>query len=225
VTDTSGQPDNQRPADPASVTSTTLLDQAKAGDRIAWQRLEFLYTPLVRWWCRRQGLSQPHDVDDVTQEVFVTVAGKLAGFTKGPAGSFRSWLYTITHHKLGDHGRRTRGKPVAQGGSVALARLEAVPEVLSGSSGEQDRSSERAILVRRALELVRPEFQPRTWEAAWRVAVDGQDPADVGAALGMTAGAVYTSKSRVLHRLRALLTDLLDEPPASPSGSAPDASG
>jgi RNA polymerase sigma-70 factor (ECF subfamily) len=209
--DPSDHSPSDRPADPGNVTSTTLLDQAKGGDRTAWQRLEFLYTPLVRWWCRRHGVCQPHDVDDLTQEVFTTVAGKLAGFSKGPAGSFRSWLYTITRHKLGDHGRRLRGKPAAEGGSVALARLEAVPEILSGSSIEEDRSSERAILVRRALELVRPEFQPRTWEAAWRVAVDGQDPADVGTALGMTAGAVYTAKSRVMSRLRELLSDVLAE--------------
>jgi RNA polymerase sigma factor (sigma-70 family) len=213
--------DKGRAADPARATSTTLLEQARLGDPLAWQRLEFLYTPLVRWWCRRHGLCQPDDVADVTQEVFVTVAGKLAGFSKGPAGSFRSWLYTITRYKSAEQLRRARARPGAEGGSAAQARLEAWPEAPPGSSAEEGRSSERAILVRRALELVRPEVQARTWEAAWRVAVDGQSAAAVGAALGMSAGAVHTAKSRVLSRLRALLRDLLDDPAEASGGAGP----
>jgi RNA polymerase sigma-70 factor (ECF subfamily) len=205
--------DRERAADPAGASSTTLLDLARAGDPLSWQRLEFLYAPLVRWWCRRHGVSQPQDIDDVTQEVFATVAGKLAEFTKGPPGSFRRWLYTITRHKAGDHYRRHRGRPAAAGGSEAQARLEELPEAASDSSVERDGASERAILVRRALELVRPEFQPRTWEAVWRVTVEGQSPAEVAAALGMSAGAVHTAKSRVLARLRNLLTDLMEENP------------
>jgi RNA polymerase sigma-70 factor (ECF subfamily) len=58
--------------------------------------------------------------------------------------------------------------------------------------------------------------QPRTWEAVWRVTVEGQSPAEVAAALGMSVGAVHTAKSRVLARLRALLTDLLCDDTAGP---------
>lgn len=205
--------DSERAADPANATRTTLLDQAKAGDAAAWQRLEFLYTPLVRWWCRRHGVCRPPDVEDVTQEVFLAVAAKLAGFTKGPPGSFRSWLYTIARHKADDHHRRTHARPAAAGGSAAQARLEELAEATGESSGAEQGVSERAILVRRALEMVRPEFQPRTWQAAWQVVVEGRRPAEVAAALGMSAGAVYTAKSRVLGRLRELLSDLLAAAP------------
>jgi RNA polymerase sigma-70 factor (ECF subfamily) len=208
----SSNPLNPRPAaDPANATSLTLLDQARAGDSLAWQRLEFLYTPLVRWWCRRHGVCQPPDVEDVTQEVFATVAGKLTDFTQGRVGSFRSWLYAITRNKARDHYRRVRNRPAAAGGSAAQERLEDLPEAVSEDSTQEDPVSERAILVRRALELVRPEFQPRTWDAVWRTTVDGQAPAAVAAALGMTPGAVHTARSRVLGRLRELLTDLLGE--------------
>jgi RNA polymerase sigma-70 factor, ECF subfamily len=220
VTDAGDHSDRKRAADPAQVTSTTLLAQAKAGDALAWRRLEFLYTPLVRWWCRRHGVSAPQDAEDLTQEVLAAVAMNIGGFTKGQAGSFRSWLYTITRHKAADHYRRTCGKPAAAGGSSAQLRLQELPEALSGSSTAEDLLSERAILVRRALELVRPEFQPRTWEAAWRVTVDGQGPAEVGAALGMSAGAVHTAKSRVLGRLRELLSDVSADTPHEPTTPA-----
>jgi RNA polymerase sigma-70 factor (ECF subfamily) len=215
----------KRGSDPASATSLTLLDQARAGDSLAWQRLEFLYTPLVRWWCRQHGVCQPPDVEDVTQEVFATVAGKLPDFTQERVGSFRSWLYTITRHKAGDHYRRIRTRPAAAGGSSAQERLEELPEALSEGSTQEDPVTERAILVRRALELVRPEFQPRTWDAVWRTTVDGQAPAAVAAALGMTPGAVHTARSRVLGRLRELLTDLLGENPETATGLEGDREG
>jgi RNA polymerase sigma-70 factor (ECF subfamily) len=177
----------------------------------------FLYTPLVRWWCRRHGVDRPQDVEDVTQEVFSTVAAKLADFTAGKAGSFRKWLYTITRYKAGDHYRRTRTQPAAAGGSAAHERLEELPAATADSSAEGPTVSERAILLRRALEVVRPEFEPRTWEAAWRVTVEGQSPADAAAALGMSTAAVHTARWRVLRRLRELLADLLDEDPGDRS--------
>jgi RNA polymerase sigma-70 factor, ECF subfamily len=216
VTDRSDYSDRERAADPAGATSTTLLELAKAGDTSAWQRLAFVYTPLVRWWCRQQGIGAPPDVEDVTQEVLAAVAGKVGEFTRRATGSFRRWLYTITRHKTADYFRRRVGATAA-GGNDAQARLEQVPAADSGSSWSEEGASERAILVRRALELVRHEFQPRTWEAAWRVTVDEQRPAEVAPALGMSVAAVHSAKSRVLRRLRALLADLLDEPPAAPS--------
>ena len=215
MTDSGNQSDRERAANPAGATSTTLVDLAKAGDAAAWQRLEFLYVPLVRWWCGRHGVCKPQDVEDVTQEVFATVAAKLESFTRGEAGSLRRWLYTITRHKARDYYRRRRGQATAAGGSSAQARLENLPAAADSSSTSED-ASERAILVRRALELIRPEFQPRTWDAAWQVVVDGRLPAEVGAGLGMTAGAVHTAKSRVLGRLREVLTELLEEGPNDP---------
>lgn len=194
-------------ASPAGSTSLTLLDRATEGDALAWQRLVLLYTPLVHWWCRRFGVYRPEDVEDVTQDVFGTVASRIGRFTRGSVGSFRSWLYTICRHKAGDHFRQTRFQPTGTGDSSARAQLEALPEA-ADDAGESDEVSERIILVRRAIELVRQEFEPETWTAAWRAAVEGQAPADIAAALGMTVGAVYTAKSRVLKRLRDLLGDV-----------------
>ncbi|MDY0166995.1 MAG: hypothetical protein RBS80_10655 [Thermoguttaceae bacterium] len=60
----------------------------------------------------------------------------------------------------------------------------------------------------RAVKLVQAEFEASTWRAFWRVAVDGQRPADVAEELGMTLHAVYKAKSRVLRRVRQELADL-----------------
>ena len=70
-----------------------------------------------------------------------------------------------------------------------------------------DEVQEDGLLAHRALELVRAEFEDRTWQAFWRVAAEGRPPADIADELGMTLHAVYKAKSRVLCRLRRELGD------------------
>jgi RNA polymerase sigma-70 factor (ECF subfamily) len=205
--DLSGSRSNDRQE---SSTSFTLLDRAKTGDQVAWGQLEFIYTPLVHWWCKRHGVRKSEEKKDVTQDVFQAVVKKLPGFMKGRKGSFRSWLRTITQRKIFDLYRRNRKTPQAQGGSDAQDFWHNVRDRLSDSSEDEDNPTERTILIRRALDLIREneEFQPRTLEAALRVVVEEQSTPDVAAALGMSVSAVWTAKSRVLGRLRQLLEDV-----------------
>ena len=65
-------------------------------------------------------------------------------------------------------------------------------------------------LVFRAAELVRAEFESRTWQAFWRATVDGHRAVDVAAELGMTVAAVWKATSRVKQRIRQELDGLLD---------------
>ena len=68
----------------------------------------------------------------------------------------------------------------------------------------------REWVVGRALELMRTEFHPTTWQACWRCVVEGQQAAVVAQDLGLTTGAVYMAKSRVLSRLRKELDGLVE---------------
>ncbi|MBC7855236.1 MAG: hypothetical protein IAF94_17540 [Pirellulaceae bacterium] len=88
--------------------------------------------------------------------------------------------------------------------------LQALPERLP-ESGIADDANGHADLIRRALELVRPEFADHTWQACMQTAVEGRRPADVAADLEMTVGAVYVARSRVLKRLRVELAGLEPE--------------
>jgi RNA polymerase sigma-70 factor (ECF subfamily) len=207
--DADNSPDKDEVAPPSSATSTTLIERVKEGDQQSWERLMKLYSPLVLCWCRTRG-TQREDAQDVAQDVFQTVFKRIAEFKKQQQrGSFRAWLRTITHHKVGDHLRRTTQQPAATGGSAAQELLAEWPDAFGDDSSVDDDPSERVILLRSAMELVRPEFEAPTWEAAMRTAVEGQRPSDVAAALGMTPSAVYTAKSRVLKRLREELDILL----------------
>lgn len=197
-------PDEERSS---AATSRGLLERARVRDPAAWERLVSLYAPLVLHWCRGWGLNED-DAADVFQDVFGSVAAHLAGFRREKAGdTFRGWLRTITRNKVNDFFRRRRREPPGVGGSEARAVLSQVPDVVPADDSSCSGPAERAVL-RQALELIRGEFEPRTWQAFWRAAVDGRSPADVGAELGMSPGAVRVAKSRVLARLRTELGDV-----------------
>jgi RNA polymerase sigma-70 factor (ECF subfamily) len=187
-------------------TSVTLLERVRVREPEAWGRLLRLYGPLVEAWCLRGGVRGA-DAEDVTQEVFRAVADGLADFRKDrPGDTFRGWLKGVTRHKLLDHYRRGRRAPGARGGSDAQRRLQQVP----APELPDDDPADLTGLYHRALELVRGEFEPRTWQAFLRVVVDGRTAAEAGAELGLTAPAVRMAKSRVLRRLREEVGDLID---------------
>jgi RNA polymerase sigma-70 factor (ECF subfamily) len=186
------------PDGPTGSTSTGLLARLRQRDRDAWERLARLYGPLVYSWCRRRGL-RAEDAEDVVQDVFRAVAGHVAEFVHGPGSTFRGWLWTITRNKILDLYRLRRRRPEAAGGSDAQERLTQIPDRLEESEPEINAAGQ---LVRRALNYIRVEFTDETWQAFWRVMIDGQAPNEVALALGLSVNAVYIAKSRVLRRLR-----------------------
>jgi RNA polymerase sigma-70 factor (ECF subfamily) len=53
-----------------------------------------------------------------------------------------------------------------------------------------------------AMERIQSEFQEKSWRAFWQTAVEGQAAGEVSKQLGLSAGAIYVAKSRVLARLK-----------------------
>ena len=82
-----------------------------------------------------------------------------------------------------------------------------MPPESSETSIRTDAES-AAWLTRRVLEMIRVDFEPRTWDAFWRTTVDEQPPVDVADDLQMSVAAVYTAESRVLRRLRQVMGEL-----------------
>jgi len=188
-----------------SGTSSSLLDRVKADEAGAWDRLVTLYAPLLFHWCRRWKL-QDDDVADVFQEVFKTLVVHLAEFRKDREGAtFRGWLFTITRNKVLDHFRKRSQDAEAGGGTEGAMRLAQVPAPDGPPDPEEAEEIRR--LYHRGLELIRGEFEDRTWQAFWRTAVEGRTPREVAVELSMSSGAVRVAKSRVLQRLREELGD------------------
>jgi RNA polymerase sigma-70 factor (ECF subfamily) len=200
------------PTDSGS-TARSLLIGLRAGEDDAWNRVVVLYSPLVRHWCRRGGLPD-QDVGDVSQEVFQAVAASVHRFRKSdPTDTFRGWLRRITQNKVHDHFRRRRREPAAVGGSEGRLRLADVPAAALETETDDEQPLVGELLTT-ALGRIRPEFHERTWQAFWRVVVDGRPAGDVGDELGMRPGTVRVAKSRVLQRLRAELGESQEPSPA-----------
>lgn len=195
------------PGSYGSQTNSSLIRGLQVNDQAAWHRLLHLYSPLVFHWCSRLGLKQA-DAADVMQEVFFSVSRAADRFeTDRSRGSFRAWLWTITRRKAIDLLRRRPTAGEAMGGTIALQRMEALPDPTDDESQEASDRSATLGVYQRALALIQTEFEPRTWTAFYRSAVDEEPTADIAHDLEMTAAAVRKSKSRVLRRLRAVLGD------------------
>jgi RNA polymerase sigma-70 factor (ECF subfamily) len=191
-------------------TSPSLLDRVKAQDQDAWQRLVKLYSPLVLYWCRRAGVPRD-DRADVFQEVFRSLWRHIKGFQRERTGSFRAWLRSIVQTRVADYfSKRGKGE-VAAGGTDAYRRLLEVPDDPGTSQSAASLTpNEETLVLRQALAIVQPEFEQKTWQAAWRTTIDGRSATEVAEDLGMTPAAVRKAKSRVLQRLRAEMEGLLD---------------
>lgn len=193
-----------------SQTSISLLDALRVTPSEAlWRRLVDLYTPLVRGWLRRyQVLEQ--DADDLVQEILTVVVRKLPQFERQPrTGAFRRWLLGVTVNCLREFWRSHRGKAAAPGGSEFLRALKELEDPASHLSRLWDQEHDRHV-AGWLLEQIRPQFEPKTWAAFRRVALDGLSPAQVAAEQGMTVNAVFIAKSRVMTQLRLAGAGLLD---------------
>ncbi len=185
------------------TTSVSLLQRLRQGnDPRDWQRFVRLYTPLLYHWARRAG-AQDADAADLIQEVLTQLFQKLPVFDYDRTRSFRGWLRAVLHNKWRDACRRRAARP----GLAETSELETLPD--HNVDDAEDRE-DRQRLVARAAELIRSDFQPRTWQAFWEFFTSGRDAAAVAAGLGVRVEVIYAAKCRVLRRLREELDGLLD---------------
>ena len=203
---------------PSPATRPSLLIRMRdPRDRPAWSRFVENYAPLIFAYGRRHRL-QDADASDLVQEVLSAVAAAADRFAYDPArGSFRGWLLAITRNQLRRHLRRGLRQASGKGGTAHLALLAERPDVAHDPCDREDRER----LFSRAAGQVRGAFQTSTWEAFWKTAVENLPAEAVAQDLGISVGAVYIARSRVLARLREAIAALGgDDPPGRPGPSS-----
>jgi RNA polymerase sigma-70 factor (ECF subfamily) len=184
-------------------TSVSLLEKLREPRQAdAWARFVDLYTPLLFHWARRRGLRE-QDAADLVQDIFTHLLKKMRTFKYDPQKSFRSWLLTVTQHLWQENRRKAASAPMATDAELAGLAIADTAEAIWKAEYDQH-------LYRRALELMKADFQETTWRACWEQVVNGRRAADVAAELGITLGAAQAAKFRVLARLREELAGLLD---------------
>jgi RNA polymerase sigma factor (sigma-70 family) len=187
------------------ATRQSLLFRLKdPRDEQAWAEFVAIYTPLVDRLARAKGL-QAADAADLAQEVFRAVAGAIDRYDPDPArGSFRGWLFRIARNLMINLLAARRVRPQATGDSDVQDLLERVPAPDSAETAFFDTEYRRRIFLW-AADQVRAEFRPSTWHAFWLTAVEGHDPKAAAEANGISVGAVYIARSRVMARLRIVI--------------------
>ena len=99
--------------------------------------------------------------------------------------------------------------PQAVGGTAAQMRFQELPDENADDADASD-AQDASDLFRRGLDLIRSEFEDRTWQAFWLLVVEGRSSDDVCREFRMTPGALRQAKYKVLRRLRTELGDVLE---------------
>ena len=182
-------------------TSLSLLCQLKqTPDAESWQQLLEFYSPLLRRWLKQCDV-QPNDVDDLVQEVLMTVSSELASFDhNGRPGAFRSWLRTTLVNRVRNHWR-AKGRLPTAGGSDVERRLADLADPNTALTQIWNRQHDRHVLSK-LLNRIESDFSENTWSAFRLTALEGEKPNEVANQLDISVNAVFIAKSRVLSRLR-----------------------
>jgi RNA polymerase sigma-70 factor (ECF subfamily) len=188
----------------APDTRASLLLRLKGPrDERAWTEFVAIYTPLIEAVARARGL-QPADAADLAQDVFRAVAAAIDRYDLDPdRGSFRAWLFRIARNLAINLTAARCRQAQGTGDTAMLEHLHNQP----ASSADSDLfdAEYRRSLFRWAAGEIQGEFREGTWQAFWQTGVEGQDPKAVAEALGISVGAVYIARSRVMARLKAVI--------------------
>jgi RNA polymerase sigma-70 factor (ECF subfamily) len=188
-------------ADDSPLTRASLLVQLRDGaNEEAWREFTNLYAPVIYGFARKRGL-QDADAADLMQDVLRSISAAISrlDYDRG-RGTFRGWLFTVTRNKIYNFLSARRIRPQGTGDSSTNRLLASHPE--TDDSPDVWETEYQRRLASLAMDHIKHEFQENTWRAFWLAAVEGVPVADVAQQVGMTAGAIYVAKSRVLARLK-----------------------
>lgn len=176
----------------------------------AWTEFLEIYEPLVYRLARKKGF-QDADALELTQEVFLAVASAIDRWDPDPAkGSFRGWLFRISRNLMINFLAQEQRRPSATGDTDFNRLLNEHPAPDGDQSAVFDREYKRQTF-RWAAERIRGEFVDKTWRAFWLTSVEGEPIKKAARSLGLSAGAVYVARSRVMARLRQTIERLEDD--------------
>ena len=121
-------------------------------------------------------------------------------------GAFRHWLMAVMRNRLSEFWQGRSRQASGRGDTEVRKHLEQIP---SGEDADRVWEDEyRRSVFRFAAERVRDSFQRSTWEAFWQTSVEGKSTKEAAQALGLSEGAVYIARCRVLAQVKTLVKTL-----------------
>lgn len=172
--------------DPTSDLAEVVA-AAQRGSVVAFEQLYRDLAPTVASYLRWNGVT---DVESLTNEVLAQVHRNLPRFT-GDGPAFRSWVFTIAHHRMVDDRRSASRRPVVADSEIRETAITGDVELDAFEAlSDQD--------LRALLDVLSPDQRD---VVLLRIVADLSID-DVAAALGKRTGAVKSLQHRALATLR-----------------------
>ncbi len=171
---------------------SSVLAAAQAGADWAWARLYHAHAGRVLGYLRSRGAADP---ENLLGEVFLQLARNMGGF-RGTEENFRSWVFTVAHHRLLDERRTARRRPA-----------EPVAEFEDSASGSDDTTADAALAAvgTQSARALIERLAPAQQEVLLLRILGGMTVPEIAAATGKNEGAVKALQRRGLEALRTLI--------------------
>ncbi|HEY0320328.1 MAG TPA: RNA polymerase sigma factor [Pyrinomonadaceae bacterium] len=179
--------------DALAATDYELAQRASKGEMEAFEQLYVKYSRRVFSICLRM-MQSPAEAEDLSQEIFVALFGKLGGFRGESA--FATWLHRLTVNHVLMHFRkgRVRRERITDDGETPV-------EIVEGTANP----ARMAILDRIALDSAIKQLPPGYRVVFILHEIEGHEHHEIAEIMGCSIG---TSKSQ-LHKARMKLRRLL----------------
>ncbi len=185
---------------PEVVTLGPAFDQvlaaAQANAGWAFTRLYESLAPVVAGYLRASGARDP---EDLTSEVFLAVFSRLGPFT-GTEAQFRSWVFTIAHHRMVDERRAMARRPHVI--SLESSGAEDTHPTVGSAEGDALRAMGSEGVVRMLDDLAPDQRDVLALRLVADLTVE-----QVAAALDKSPGAIKALQRRALGSLRRKLSE------------------
>lgn len=191
-------------------TQHSLLVRIRdSGNREAWEQFAELYRPVIVRTAKARGLQEA-DALDLAQQVLMAVALAIRDWERRDEGTrFRHWLKRVTRNALLNMlTRRPVGRAV--GGSSMQEWLLDMSEP-DGEITAVIETEYRREMYLRAAQIVRREFHAESWQAFEMSVFQEMSIEEVATSLAKSVGAIYTARSRIMFRLRQLITEFEEQ--------------
>jgi RNA polymerase sigma-70 factor (ECF subfamily) len=177
----------------------TLSGRLVEGDEIALEEIYDRWSALVHTYALR-ALRDPHDAEDVTQQVFVAAWRSRHTLTPSPA-ALPAWLVGIARHKVADV-RAARAREANR-----LAAVVSLPVPHDDALQSADEDVAERLVVRQAVEDLPDPRRTIMFLAFW----EGHSHAEIAEKVGLPLGTVKSHVRRGLMKLHQQLEGVRHE--------------
>lgn len=207
------------------ATRLSLLNRLKQGSANRdWEQFYTKYNAVILSFARKQGLDE-HTACDALQETMMVIIRKLPAFEyDAERGRFRNWLMTIVANKVREARRRSHADKLLSMDAPPEEGADSLHDRLAADDPDASENLEdswRHSLIEEALRRVLsdPRTKPESVAVFRACALESKPVAEVAAQFGLQENAVYQIKSRLMTRLKDLIsameTGAADPPPES----------